>query len=200
MLAWKQVSLEHAAKIEGGQLKIGRLSDYRTLENDRADDVDGGITWDVKSLTADMPGADRAVQRLGGSRAQPGMFIQASTFTYTPPPLYAFCMSETGCHYDPSPHQPKATFEVSVSLLNNLLLNKLSDRIAGSTRRRVVYARRRFDVFEDVHVAPDPFIKDLAFAEEREIRIVFYPRPDTIYETIFTEPDPEIGRLFRHVR
>lgn len=197
MLGWKQVDLIHAGLLAVGSLRLGRLADYATLENGRADIADGSVEFAAQTLLAGVPEHRTAMTRLGMRAGA----ILASRFVHQSPPLYALCLSECGCDYDPSPEIEKAVFQVNaLHMLAYRLVEKHHDRIIGAEVRRVKYERRSFDALERLAAHADPFIKLPSFAREREIRIVFLPRPDTAFEPLHTDPDPVIAGLLSRLR
>ncbi len=198
MRAWKQVNRDDAHFLETGRLKIGRLEDYSTLENGRADNADGAVVIMADSLHSYIPEHMRAMERLGMEVASGpiGSAMIGCQFTHISQPLYAFCMSQCGCDYDPSPGTAKATFEVSaVNALGWQLAKNLSDRVLSWKVRRVTYKRRYYDALDENYGDPDPFIKDHKFILENEIRIIFLPKPGSPFETIYTNADAAISRL-----
>ena len=152
----------------------------------------------ARALYPGVPEHAVAMVRLGMPAAGA---IVGSLFVYQSPPRYAFCLSECGCDYDPSPEIEKAVFQVdALHMLAHRIVEMHQDRIVGAEVRRVKYDRRSFDALERVAAHPDPFIKLPSFAREREIRIVFLPRPDTAFEPIHTDPDPVIAGLLSRLR
>lgn len=196
--AWKQVDLAHAQALEAGSVKLGRLNDYSNLENGRADPMEARVQFHSGTLSQDVPEHRAAMERfgiIGGS----GGRITGSVHEVGFPPLYAFCMSEIGCEYDPSPDVPKATFEVSnVKRLALLLLHKQRARVHRYKCGPVSYERRVFDALEPP-VLPDPFVKSPQFAVEREIRIALVALPGAPFETIISDPDPDIAALLTRI-
>lgn len=199
--AWKQVEAQHANLIEQGSLRIGRLDDYATLENGRADPEEAFVRIDVRDLDSRISAQRAAVERLGLdalSGGRPALF-QGFIVEKRVRDIYAFCMSEPGCKHDPSPGIAKATFEISdVEALTKLLVAKHLDRFERYHFGPVTYDRREYHALEDFGRA-DPFVKAMKFAVEQEIRIGFLARAGSPYERIDTLPDPQVAAFFRRL-
>jgi hypothetical protein len=108
------------------------------------------------------------------------------------PPGWAFCMMVEGCRYDPTPETPKAFFEVQdMQLLMQFAMRQHELQIAGGQSDLMRY--------EGAEVG-QPFTKDAAFAEEREVRMVFRPRPGvTVDRPLITRPDYAVAGLLRRI-
>lgn len=200
MRAWKQVDEEHASCLEAGSLRIGTLDDYGSLENGRADPLDGAVQTDFGMLLEYNPQDQDYLRHVG---EKTGLYMSGSVFGGSlirqVRRIYSFCMSEVGCDYDPSPEIPKAVFEVlGVTTLSNILATKNSERLARATYGRVTYDARILTPPEHL-VEPDPFSKRPEFSHEREIRIVFPAVSGSPFETLYTTADPEVASLFRRI-
>lgn len=72
---------------------------------------------------------------------------------------------------------------------------KMSNICKGFTWQDVTYDVLRRDASMGQTPSPSPFLKDIHFARQREIRIVFVPREPTTRST-FTVQIPKPGHLF----
>jgi len=182
--------------IESGSLKLGTLSSYKALENGRADDRDGIVTVETGVLMHGVPEHERAMERSGFGGC--GLVIN-SKIEERQPITFAFCMSETGCRYDRTPHIPKAIFRVNgVRTLARLLSEKYQKNFRHGAIGRVQYAVTTVNALELNYPNSSAFLKDIEFRQEREIRIAWRAF-DRGAETLYTRPDPEIASLFTQV-
>jgi len=192
MQAWKMVDACHADSVARGILRIGTLENYRSLENGRADDREGVVTINSGVLMHGFPEDEDAMTRSGLGRA---MLIVNSRREDRQRPTYAFCMAEVGCRFDWTPTVRKTIFRVkAVRALARLIAEKYSDRIEASLVGRVRYGRTSFQALEPEYETSSPFLKDLRFAPEREIRIIWKPRSEQP-EPFCTDPDSRIAEL-----
>lgn len=169
MPAWKMVDLEHAGAVERDSLLIGTLAGYKQLENGRADALDGGVElFSSQPMLKGHPPSDLAMRRMG---IDAHLAVNVTTRVIQPP-TYAFCMSKPGCTYDPSPEKPKAVFAISDTIgLSYAITRKFAERFERVGLGEVRYDQRRFDVYREDPSGADPWMKDVAFAPEQEIRI-----------------------------
>jgi hypothetical protein len=196
MLAWKMVNAADAYFIELGCLKLGSLSSYKSLENGRADDRDGIVTIETGVLMHGIPEHEKAMERNGFAGS--GLVIN-SRVEERQPTTFAFCMSETGCRHDRTPHIPKAIFRVNgVRTLARLLSEKYQKSFRHGAIGRVQYAVTTVNALEPQYPNSSAFLKDIEFQEEREIRIA-WRASDPDADTLYTTPDPEIASLFTRV-
>lgn len=196
MKTWKMVNSEFAACVERGCLRIGTLSSYKSLEDARADDLDGGVEYrsgDRPMMKGD-PASEHAMRRLNID-AQLALNV---THQIIPPPAYAFCMSEPGCMFNPPPGGPKIIYEISDAVeLAKAITRKFSRKFERVMLGPVQYATRRFDAFGNKEGSANVWIKDLKFKDEQEIRIV-WPASGAA-EPFMTEDDPELANFFSRV-
>lgn len=206
MKVWKQVDANDAHYLEQGSVKLGTWEDYRRLENGRGDPYDGAIVVHSGAFHNHEPGAAYALRRLGKSEAEVkwyarpnvrGVMIHNRTI-FESPPRYVLCFSEVGCEYDPSPGKPKAMFEVAdVAALAARLVDLHPEQLGPFDFGSVVYRKVEFqaqgnELIED----PQPFVKGLKFAVEREVRIVWQPARGGRINTLCTKPDEQVAQLF----
>jgi hypothetical protein len=111
------------------------------------------------------------------------------------PPQWAFCMTEPGWRIKDAAAKPRAIFEVSdVPLLARFIMQHFAVQMLGAGHRPV-----RYDATPQGGPL-DPFLKDQSFAAEREIRIVFDPRPGVAVDgPLLIKPDYSIAALFKRV-
>jgi hypothetical protein len=196
MRAWKIVDADHAHFVERGSLRIGTLQGYKDLENGRADEIDGAVDIRADALFYEVPEHRRAMERIG----MVGGVVMGCRVIVRPPPLYAFCMTQPGCRYDPQPGKPKVVFRIKhLHRLGRLISETYPDRISGYLIRHVTYDRRHVDALEEHYGAPDPFMKDQVFSSEKEIRIIWLPRSNEEISSFITEPDPRIATYISRV-
>ena len=175
MRAWKMVEAVHVDAVAAGRLRIGTLDGYKNIENGRADPADGGLTINSGVLMGEVPEHNAALARMRSTNV--GLMVNC-TVSFRQPPLYAFCMSRPGCRYDPCPVEPKAMFQISDVHRFAELIAQANRDILGEWRVDYVRYEPRtvtaLDAFSDAH----PFIKDIRFQPEQEIRIIWRPRSE----------------------
>lgn len=112
------------------------------------------------------------------------------------PPYWAFCMTEPGWRMKGSADKPRAIFEISdVPLLSRYIMQTFAVQMQGAGHGPLRYGPR-----PPGGPPVDPFLKDQAFAAEREIRIVFEPRPGvTVDGPLRMKPDYAVAALFKRV-
>lgn len=200
--AQKMVDAADAHFLEQGCLKIGRLEDYAQIENGRADASDGAVMYAARNLDSSVPGHRDVIEGLGVVSAGFGgqVTITNSLVQHHSPPTYAFCMAMDGCDHDPSPEKPKAVFSISdVQRLSALLTYEHGARFQSCMLSEVAYEPRYLEAEARGDSRPSPFIKDVRFAAEQEIRLAFSARPHAPYETIYTAPNKFIASLFKRI-
>lgn len=196
MIGWKMVDAEHADSVLSGSFRIGTFEAYKDLENGRADDLDASAIVNLHELWADNPEHADAMDRIGFHAD----LITGSVIRYVSPPLYALCFSRVGCRYDPSPDILKAQFEVRhLNYLASRLQELHPEKLGRWKIKRVRYLPRNYDALDKDIVSASPFIKDLAFTNEQEIRIVWEPKQDEALEPFCTVKDQLVSRLIRPV-
>lgn len=185
------VDVAHADAVASGRLRIGTLEDYKGIENGRADPADGGLTINSGVLMGAVPEHNAALARMRSTNV--GLMVNC-TISFQQPPLYAFCMAMPGCRHDPSPDQPKAMFQIGdVHRFAELIAQANSEMLGEWRVDYVRYEPRNvmaLDAFSDAH----PFIKDVRFEAEQEIRIIWRPRSDTATPFV-TSPNEAIAAL-----
>ena len=112
------------------------------------------------------------------------------------PPYWAFCMTEPGWRMKDAAGKPRAIFEIAdVPLLSRYIMQHFAVEVQGAAHGPVRYGPR-----PPGGVPVDPFLKDQAFAAEREIRIVFEPRPGVaVNGSLRVKPDYSVAALFKRV-
>jgi hypothetical protein len=122
--------------------------------------------------------------------------LETPGVTAAAPPYWAFCMTEPGSRAKEASDKPKAIFEIAdVPLLSRYIMQIFAVQMQGAGHGPLRYGPRPLG-------GPpiDPFLKDQAFAAEREIRIVFEPRPGvTVDGPLLTKPDYSIAALFKRI-
>lgn len=206
---WKYVDLKDAHFIEAGSLKLGTMEDYWALENGRGDPMDGGSAIHAQRIDG-RPGSVRALARMNSrfdgtdaDLARQRIVIRNSTRVFVGDPFRAFCVSEVGCTYDPTPKTPKAVFQVDdLEALARRVLALHPGQLAGAQVGRVSYRSPVVDAFGPARPpGPSPFVKRPEFARERELRMVFAaPDSPSSITTLFTRPDVGVASMFRRVR
>lgn len=112
------------------------------------------------------------------------------------PPCWAFCMTEPNWRMKGQAESPRAIFEISdVPLLSRYIMQTFAVQIQGAAHGPMRYGPR------PPGGAPvDPFLKDQSFAAERELRIVFEPRPGvTVDGPLRMKPDYALAALFKRI-
>ena len=196
MPAWKMVDAEHADAVERGSLLIGTLAGYKQLENGRADALDGGVEYySSQPMFKGDPASEVAMRRLG---IDAHLAVNVTT-RIVQPPTYAFCMAKPGCMHDPTPEKQKAVFAISDAIeLSYAITRKFAEKFARVGVGEVRYEKRRFDVFGEEPSDADPWVKDLIFEPEMEIRIAWLA---TSQATPFvTGEDEELARFLTRIR
>lgn len=197
--AWKFVDLEHADAVGSGSIKIGTLASYAQIENGRADQLDGAVTFNV-NLSGGVPEHRAAAARIGFHGLQEGMGMSECFVTQKAQPANAFCMSAIGCRHDPTPDRAKAVFEINTLLLQWHLSRKLAEQFSYIMWGPVSYEPRIIDALANAGQGPDPFIKDPKFEAEQEIRMYFHPRSGRpLPGTIVTGADPAIAACIKRI-
>jgi hypothetical protein len=132
---------------------------------------------------------------LGGYAQAEAARIGDGAIVQSPPPGWAFCMTMEGCRYDPNPETPKAFFEIrDMQLLMQFVMRRYEVQIAGAQSDAVQYAQRLPD--GRFATPGHPFVKDAIFADEREIRMIFRPRPEIVVDKpLVTQPDYAVAGL-----
>lgn len=216
---WKMVDAEFADHVQAGGLRIGSLMGYKALENGRADPGDGGLTVVNGVFATDGSAArDRDIAaRLGVALPPPStsgaktfLLMEGNRLEEQVRNCYAFCMTLSGNTYDPDPSKkPKAIFEIErpfelMELLAVRLSGYLKSSAPGAYNRRldyVTYRERTVDVEADPYARADPLIKDVAFRQEREVRMVFVAPDGTRVTDPYdlSAPDEEVAALLRRL-
>ena len=111
-------------------------------------------------------------------------------------PGWAFCMTEPGWRMKDADARPRAIFEISdVPLLSRYVMQRYALEMHGAAHGPV-----RYGPAPPVAAPIDPFLKDQAYAAEREVRIVFEPRAGVAVEgPLLLKPDYSIAALFKRV-
>jgi hypothetical protein len=112
------------------------------------------------------------------------------------PPYWAFCMTEPGWRIKDAGAKPRAIFEVAdVALLGRYIMQHFAVQMQGAGHGPIRYGPR-----PPGGPPVDPFLKDQDLAAEREIRIVFDPRPGVAVDApLLIKPDYSIAALFKRV-
>jgi hypothetical protein len=112
------------------------------------------------------------------------------------PPYWAFCMTEPGWRMKDAADKPRAIFEISnVPLLSRYIMQHFAVQVQGAAHGPVRYGPRPTG-----GVPIDPFLKGQDLAAEREIRIVFEPRPGVAVDgPLRVKPDYSVAALFKRV-
>ena len=112
------------------------------------------------------------------------------------PPYWAFCMTEPGWRVKDAAAKPRAIFEIAdVPLLSRYIMQHFAAEMQGAGHGPVRYGPRPAG-----GVPVDPFLKDQDFAAEREVRIVFDPRPGVaVNAPLKIKPDYSIAALFKRL-
>lgn len=199
--AWKYVDEEHADTVGNGSLRIGTLESYALIENGRADPLDGGIEMHLTSYAARGGKRHPILEKMGfrGTENLYGAYFAELTQVILPYPSNAFCMSKIGTPFTHHKGKRQALFEVNVPGLFNYLAFKYRTTHPTIVSGEVEYERRKFEVETMEDEAPHPFIKDVKFAREREVRIYLQARNPQKVTTLETGPDPVIARLLRRI-
>ncbi|MBT9472095.1 MAG: hypothetical protein V4514_19910 [Pseudomonadota bacterium] len=205
--AWKMIDEVHARSFESGVLVLGRYEDYQALENGRADGGEGRAhIGQGGALTSENPAHHDAIARVWGvpvaevSGTDATIRVSGNRVRGRLVPTYCFCMSEANHYFDPSPDVPKALYEVSdIQELGALLLSKHRNRLFDYRAGMMQYVSRSGLVENGLLLGPSAFAKAPEFAAEKEVRIAFKASGPP-YERIVTEPDPEVGALFRRIK
>lgn len=181
---WKMVDLEHAEAVARGSVLVGTANSFSTLENGRADDLDGAVTTHIGHAGADQDTA-AAARRFGLGGDVPAVYIYNSDFTERSRPAWIYCMSKPGCRHDWNPARPKAIFEIAdvvqMSILIMQRLDPLGAMISSVAVAEVSYEPRRLEGAKAAATAEaHPFIKDTYFQPEQEVRILYTPRDEAM--------------------
>lgn len=112
------------------------------------------------------------------------------------PPRWVFCMTEPGWRVKEAAAKPRAIFEISdVPLLSRYVMQHFAVEMQGAGHGPIRYGAR-----PPGGPAVDPFLKDQDLAAEREVRIVFDPRPGVAVDgPLRVKPDYSIAALFKRV-
>lgn len=112
------------------------------------------------------------------------------------PPRWVFCMTEPGWRVKEAAAKPRAIFEISdVPLLSRYVMQHFAVEMQGAGHGPIRYGAR-----PPGGPAVDPFLKDQDFAAEREVRVVFDPRPGVAVDgPLRVKPDYSIAALFKRV-
>ncbi len=112
------------------------------------------------------------------------------------PACWAFCMTEPGWRMRGSADKPRAIFEISdVPLLSRYIMQTFAVQMQGAAHGPMRYGPRPAG-----RPPVDPFLKEQDFAAEREIRIVFEPRPGvTVDGPLLMKPDYALAALFKRI-
>ncbi len=213
MNAWKQVDAKDAHFIESGSLKLGTWEDYRRLENGRGDPYDAGVVVHSGAFMNRDPRAAAALTRMGRSPQDVAFLtgpnvdaaFMGNRTIFTARPLNALCLSKVGCKHDPSPDEPKATFEIDdVHALARRIAEIHADEVWGFDVKPVAYRDVEYEALQAQPIPdPDPFVKGRKFEVEQEIRIIFPPtkqrKSEWELKTLYTRPDPIVAAMFRRV-
>lgn len=122
--------------------------------------------------------------------------LEAPALAAKATPCWAFCMTEPGWRVKDAAAKPRAIFEVSdVALLARYIMQHFAVQIEGAAHGPLRYGPRPAGA--DL---VDPFLKEQDFAAEREIRIVFEPRPGVAVDgPLRVKPDYSVAALFKRV-
>ncbi|MGH6911743.1 MAG: hypothetical protein ACREE0_12530 [Phenylobacterium sp.] len=112
------------------------------------------------------------------------------------PPYWAYCMTEPGWRMKDAAAKPRAIFEISdVPLLSRYIMQHFQVQMQGAGHGPI-----RYGATPPGGPPVDPFLKAQDFAAEREIRIVFDPRPGVAVDgPLLIKPDYSIAALFKRV-
>jgi hypothetical protein len=122
--------------------------------------------------------------------------VESPALSAESPPYWAYCMTEPGWRPKDAAAKPRAIFEISdVPLLSRYIMQHFQVQMQGAGHGPV-----RYGATPKGGPPVDPFLKAQDFAAEREIRIVFDPRPGVAVDgPLLIKPDYSIAALFRRV-
>ena len=111
------------------------------------------------------------------------------------PPCWVFCMTEPGWRMKDAA-KPRVIFEISdVPLLSRYIMQHFAVQMQGAGHGPIRYGAR-----PSGSPTVDPFLKAQDFAAEREMRVVFDPRPGVDVDgPLLIKPDYSIAALFKRV-
>jgi len=187
MRAFKHVPAAFADAFERGeQIKIGTFGYYRALDGPRRDPLEGlavsipsPIIGDFDPGNPEQSAQDRALRSVGIVIEGAGVAIDLRAFgnrrISQVSEAYLFC-----CSSEPNwslAENGQVIFEITDlgAFARELALSEPT-LLGAPDVRRVTYAQRAVDTLYAEAPTPDPFIKDIACAGEKEIRIM-WPLP-----------------------
>jgi len=204
MRAYKFVDLEHADAVERGCLKIGTLSSYAGLEGEKKDDREGVLIRKVSSLRIsdsqnDPAGVNIAAQ-IGivlGNGSDVRITNCSSELRH--PNVYCFCMSSSSKNLRLAGERHQAVFEIKgVHSLAYILHKQNADRLKYALVKRVQYQSREVEVSAFSPEYPDPFVKDVSYTDEDEVRII-WSAPTSPIEPFITPESFMVANLLRRI-
>lgn len=186
MKAYKYVLPEDAHFLENNSLLIGSSRTYARIEDDRRDDLEGGVAIQTDEFMIDYDvatDAERALRsnldRWLGPVGRPGLtqVFKRTQFIVQAPAHPMLCL----CRTSDNPYWLAQGFTVVFEVIDVPLLavwlrdaypNVLGFPHAGYVR----YVQRRFSLEEGLQGEPYFFAKDPKFEAEDEFRIVWVSR------------------------
>lgn len=186
---FKHMTREHAERMSRGEIRIGSFTYYHEQEHSGAikDSLEGITVGQLNPVI--LSSTERHETMVAGLKfvtENGGAIVMGDNrFIRLLPPLYIFSTSAVDAvgHF--------SCYDTIVRIndfeeFGRIIVNGRPDLFHGYVCDRVRYAPRTYDAFNHPGLEPDPFLKDDAFAQDQEFRLVLFPVADVEPHLTFT--------------
>ena len=175
--AFKYVENEFVERVQAGAIRIGTFRDYAdSLHEKRADPLEGIVRYELNHAF----GAHDEDRVAKANLAKIGVHIEAENIGFagivvqgTLPNLYCLCFSKSYPNDHLAAQKEQQVFHVPDIAALAFAISRQDARLTQFKIAEVKYRLRPYDPFDPDALLPDGFIKDVQFAPEDEIRIVW---------------------------
>lgn len=191
-IGWKYVDEKDAAYVEKGSVRLREFSEFAKLESDRADPFDSAVVLTTGVLDLSHPGHREVMKRhavLAPFAVGRGGIFAHNTFV-TQLTGYAYCTSLPGTKYEPKNGEKQALFEVDLTKLLPTLRGENPNVLGPGRSGFVAYTSVEYSE-KDPDREPSPFVKDVRFEHEREVRLAFLPASGSPIQGLIDTPESE---------
>jgi len=201
--AWKYVEVPYARGVARGDVYVGTLQHFATIENGRGDDIDGGYAIYSGTLLSGRLGDRAALNNIhdGLGEAQ-NVAIVGCEYRRLLGDIYAICASEVGTPRV-APKGPEVLFEITdIYALAERITQAAAARVDKFEVAEVMYCQRRFDAHDAVGndlAREDAFYKEARHSHERELRAAFGARQGGVFAPFSVGDDKLLAELLRPV-
>lgn len=202
-IGWKYVDEKDAIFVEKGSVRLREFSEFAKLESDRADPFDSAVVLTTGVLDLSNPAhretmkRHSALARFDVPEGRGGIFANNTIVTQLTG--YAYCASLPGTKYEPKNGGKQALFEVDLGKLLPTLRAENPTLLGPGGSGVVKYTSVNYSE-KDADRQPSPFVKDLRFEHEREVRLAFSPAAGfAVRDIIDTQASEAVAACFKRI-